>query len=577
MKGSRCGKRCFFLLFAAAILLVIVGVGMLAQVFTHYNELSMARQDSQLQSMAKAADRSIANLLDNLRTDLSYVLSRRGFAQAEAEWAQGGETDDLRYRMEENLISQNSYIHAMLAIREEEILLSTDGCTDYTFPASRRGSLQPCFAGDGTMYLALIEETSRLKYAALIDLSEWYEELAGLINTDGIRLMLLDSDDKLLLHAWADGTHVTGVEALTESSCDVQAVCFMMESRNAGRSMTVSYTLTDPCSGDVHDMRMAVIPTNESANGYFIVGITGDYDEIITPMQHAAIQLLIFGGMVLLGVLLTIVLTLYIIRRNRQTDRELQRLVKKNEETQKLLEKTQTLAHHQRLETIGTMASSIAHEINNLLTPIMGYAILTLEGLPEGCDELADNVTEIYEASRKAKTIISRLNDLARKNAGETFHPVSLPALAQKALDVAAPARPDHVTVSLDCTDPDLLVEGNETQLSQLLLNLILNAFHAMEETGGTLALSMAREKNEAVLRVADTGIGIPPEVLPHIFEPFFTTRESGKGTGLGLAIVHQIVESHHGVIAVDSTPGQGAAFTLRFPLAGAGSGDQLR
>lgn len=577
MKGSRCGKRCFFLLFAAAILLVIVGVGMLAQVFAHYNELSMARQDSQLQSMAKAADRSIANLLDNLRTDLSYVLSRRGFAQAEAGWAQGGETDDLRYRMEENLISQNSYIHAMLAIREEEILLSTDGCTDYTFPASRRGSLQPCFAGDGTMYLALIEETSRLKYAALIDLSEWYEELAGLINTDGIRLMLLDSDDRLLLHEWVDGTHVTGVEALTESSCDVQAVRFMMESRNAGRSMTVSYTLTDPCSGDVHDMRMAVIPTNESANGYFIVGITGDYDEIITPMQRAAIQLLIFGGMVLLGVLLTIVLTLYIIRRNRQTDRELQRLVKKNEETQKLLEKTQTLAHHQRLETIGTMASSIAHEINNLLTPIMGYAILTLEGLPEGCDELADNVTEIYEASRKAKTIISRLNDLARKNAGETFHPVSLPALAQKALDVAAPARPDHVTVSLDCTDPDLLVEGNETQLSQLLLNLILNAFHAMEETGSTLALSMAREKNEAVLRVADTGIGIPPEALPHIFEPFFTTRESGKGTGLGLAIVHQIVESHHGVIAVDSTPGQGAAFTLRFPLAGAGSGDQLR
>lgn len=577
MKGSRCGKRCFFLLFAAAILLVIVGVGMLAQVFTRYNELSMARQDSQLQSMAKAADRSIANLLDNLRTDLSYVLSRRGFAQAEAGWAQGGETDDLRYRMEENLISRNSYIHAMLAIREEEILLSTDGCTDYTFPASRRGSLQPCFAGDGTMYLALIEETSRLKYAALIDLSEWYEELAGLINTDGIRLMLLDSDDKLLLHAWAGGTHVTGVEALTESSCDVQAVRFMMESRNAGRSMTVSYTLTDPCSGDVHDMRMAVIPTNESANGYFIVGITGDYDEIITPMQRAAIQLLIFGGMVLLGVLLTIVLTLHIIRRNRQTDRELQRLVKKNEETQKLLEKTQTLAHHQRLETIGTMASSIAHEINNLLTPIMGYAILTLEGLPEGCDELADNVTEIYEASRKAKTIISRLNDLARKNAGETFHPVSLPALAQKALDVAAPARPDHVTVSLDCTDPDLLVEGNETQLSQLLLNLILNAFHAMEETGGTLALSMAREKNEAVLRVADTGTGIPPEVQPHIFEPFFTTRESGKGTGLGLAIVHQIVESHHGVIAVDSTPGQGAAFTLRFPLADAGSGDQLR
>lgn len=113
----------------------------------------------------------------------------------------------------------------------------------------------------------------------------------------------------------------------------------------------------------------------------------------------------------------------------------------------------------------------------------------------------------------------------------------------------------------------DCCLTGDETQLSQLLLNLILNAYYAMAENGGTLTLTMETADAFAILTVADTGVGIPAEALPHIFEPFFTTRESGKGTGLGLAIVHQVVESHQGDIQVESTVGKGTVFTLCFPL----------
>lgn len=558
----------FYFLLSASILLVIGGVLMLAQTFTYYNELSLERQDRQLQDMAEAADESIAIQLNNLRADLSYVLGRRGFLQAEAEWMETGRTEELLFRMQENLVAQNPLIQTMLAIRDGEIVLSTDGITDYEFPVSREETLQPCFGGDGTMYLALMAQTAQADYAALINVASWYTGLARISGGEDNRLMLLGSWERLLLHQWTGGTHVTSVETLNESNCDVQAVRYMLESRNTGQPVNATYRLTYPEDDTEHELRIVVIPAAESANGYFIVGLASDYDEIIRPMQSAAIQLIAYGGMVIVGVLLLLFMALSMVRQGHQQDQELQRLAEINAQTQALLERTQELAHHQRLETLGTLTASIAHEFNNLLTPIMGYAILTLEGLPEDADDLADNVTEIYEASRKAKTIISRLSDLSRRNVEMTFRRLCMDDLVCRAMEVAAPAQPARVETVIRLNCADYAVMGNETQLSQLLLNLILNAFHAMEEQGGTLTLSTEAADGALILRAADTGIGIAPETLPHIFEPFFTTKESGRGVGLGLAIVQQVTQSHHGQVEVDSAPGHGTVFTLRFPLA---------
>lgn len=568
LKGLKHTRALHYTMFCIALILVISGVLMLAQTFTHYNELFLQRQDRQLQDMVQAADENIAITIHNLQEDFDYILQRRGFMLAESKWVESGETEDLLFRMQENLIAQHSLIKAMLAIRNGEILLSTDGVMNYYFPSGRNGELQPCFAGDGTMYLALFKSTADLQYAALIDVSAWYANLTRIIDSSNSRLLLLGSRERILLHHWLGENLVTTVEELNESNCDLQAVRLMMQSRTSGEVVSATYNITYPGDTFVHEMRMAVIPLGKSANGYFIVGITSDYDEIIRPMHASIIQLIICGGMVIAGVLLMLLQAMLLAQQSRQQDRELQALQARNAETQRLLETTQELAHHQRLETIGTLTASIAHEFNNLLTPIMGYSILTLEGLPEGSDDLADNVAEIYEASRKAKTIISRLSALSRKNTEQTLRPLALDDLILRALEVAAPAQPAHVqTVThLDCAGRQL--QGNETQLSQLLLNLILNAFHAMEKSGGTLTLSTRVHEDRICVLVEDTGMGIPEEALPHIFEPFFTTKESGQGTGLGLAIVHQVTESHHGRIQVDSTVGQGTVFTLCFPLA---------
>ena len=281
---------------------------------------------------------------------------------------------------------------------------------------------------------------------------------------------------------------------------------------------------------------------------------------------RATVVLLVSGFVsISLGLLLLIYHTGILYMENRKASKELQQLSQRQEKLEEINRHIQQLGHHQRLEIIGTLTSSISHEFNNLLTPIMSYSLMTLEKLPPSEEELADNLIEIFNASEKAKEIISRLSDLSRKNSPNTFRTASLDVLIQKALTIATPAKPKEVEVRLNLNCWDQRIRVNEIQITQMLLNLILNAFHAMEDSG-VLEIETTYDDHFITLQVSDTGCGIPQELHKKIFEPFFTTKDSGKGTGLGLAIVAQVVEDHRGTIHVTSQPGKGTAFTVKLP-----------
>lgn len=288
--------------------------------------------------------------------------------------------------------------------------------------------------------------------------------------------------------------------------------------------------------------------------------------ELLHTAKAAAFRILIHGSMAVVGVGILLLLFLHMIRRTARIQREAEAMRRKNQAMEALNRQTQQLAHHQRLEIIGTLTSSIAHEFNNLLTPIMGYSLMALEKLPPEEEDLYDDILEIYNSSRKAKTIIARLSDLSRKNTGMTFREVSVDDVVRKTLDVATPAKPHKVQVKLDLNCWDQRLQANEIQLNQLLLNLVLNGFHAMGDQDGTLTIATSFDETYIHIRVEDTGCGIPEEIRPRIFEPFFTTKETGKGTGLGLAIVAQVVEDHRGKITVESREGEGTAFTVSLP-----------
>lgn len=229
-------------------------------------------------------------------------------------------------------------------------------------------------------------------------------------------------------------------------------------------------------------------------------------------------------------------------------------------------EAAQAMAHRQRLETIGTLTASIAHEFNNLLTPIMGYSMMALEKLPAGEEELYDDLLEIYQTSQKAKDIISRLSDLSRKNSPATFRLVSPDEVIRQAMKVVQPMVPKDVELqmSLNCWDQRMM--ANEIQIQQLLLNLVVNSLQAMEGKKGVVAVETSFDEEHICIRVRDHGCGIPQEIRSKVFQPFFTTKLPGEGTGLGLAIAAQVVEDHGGTMTFSSQVGKGTEFWITLP-----------
>ena len=221
----------------------------------------------------------------------------------------------------------------------------------------------------------------------------------------------------------------------------------------------------------------------------------------------------------------------------------------------------------QKLAAIGQRASGIAHEINNPLAVILGFAKGMERRMPDG-DALREPVEAIVRDALRCKNLAQELLAFSRVARKDT-ELVDLNAVVRSSavlLDALAKAQGVEVVRELAAPLPSL--RANHTQLQQVVVNLGTNALDAMG-AGGTLTLrTRMNGSGLAVLAVADTGCGIPEAVRPRIFEPFFTTKEVGKGTGLGLSLVHDIVQQHGGEIAIASQPGKGTEISVQLPVA---------
>jgi PAS domain S-box-containing protein len=230
----------------------------------------------------------------------------------------------------------------------------------------------------------------------------------------------------------------------------------------------------------------------------------------------------------------------------------------------------------QKMEALGTLAGGIAHDFNNILVGIMGNVQLAAMDLPKG-SPITTLLENSLQASRRARDLIARIMTFSHRH--EPSH--RLVALAPIVAEVAALMRatlPAQINLEheIDPATPD--VEGDPTQLHEVLMNLAVNAAGAIGEEPGVLTLTLrhgppapgirARYPDlpaspQVQLAVRDTGVGMSPAVIERIFEPFFSTKEIGKGSGLGLTMVHRIVTDLHGLVTVESTPGQGTVMTV--------------
>ncbi|HNX30325.1 MAG TPA: ATP-binding protein [Holophaga sp.] len=240
------------------------------------------------------------------------------------------------------------------------------------------------------------------------------------------------------------------------------------------------------------------------------------------------------------------------------------------EDREKLWEQ---IRHMDRLATVGQLAASMAHELNEPLCSILGLAQLASKDR-ELSQQAKGDLGKIIDSSLRARDVVRGLLDFSRaEHARRTS--VSLNQVVEDALDLfRARCAGAKVGIRLDL-DPGLpRVRADATQIHQVLVNLIVNALQAMPK-GGTLTLGTRRRRKRVQLRVEDDGIGMGPETLRNIFVPFFTTKEAGHGTGLGLAIVQDIITTHGGTLSVESRPGVGSRFFMDLPLNGAGSGKE--
>jgi signal transduction histidine kinase len=241
--------------------------------------------------------------------------------------------------------------------------------------------------------------------------------------------------------------------------------------------------------------------------------------------------------------------------------------LREKQAVQKKLEEAESqLFQSEKLASLGRLAAGVAHEINNPLTSILLYGNLMREKL-EDHHPLANNLNYILEDAERCKDIVKNLLAYSRQTqpAKEVFY---LNNLVGESLRLIRDQKLFmNVKIVKELDDCQILVNADKNQLCQVLINLIINAFDAMEGSG-TLTLRTYRDRKEhkAYIEVTDTGSGIPQENLSKIFDPFFTTKEVGKGTGLGLSMAYGILEENHGKISIKHTGPDGTTILLELP-----------
>lgn len=269
-----------------------------------------------------------------------------------------------------------------------------------------------------------------------------------------------------------------------------------------------------------------------------------------------------------------------VTRQARLKQADLERLV--DERTAQLRRQEAALWQKQKLEALGSLAGGVAHEINNLLHVILGYTRIAMDELPTN-EQPHNDLTNVVEAVDLAADITSQLLNFSRQKSAQKSVQ-ELNSIVAHALKLIRPVCSKQIELDIDLDTEAGRVRADVDVISQVLLNLCINANDAMP-SGGRLQVTSRqvviqdrRGRNTSlqhpnlepgkysVITVADTGVGMPTDVIDRIFDPFFTTKDVGKGTGLGLSMVLGAIHDHDGIVTAESDAGQGSKFRIFLP-----------
>lgn len=306
----------------------------------------------------------------------------------------------------------------------------------------------------------------------------------------------------------------------------------------------------------------------EIAEEEFYLYIIEDYEKIIRPIEQIAFYFCLLGSAAVIWAAVLI----YMITEQRKKEELLVTQLQHEKTLNETMKRQEGLMQkYNHSKTMSVLTGSIAHEFNNLMTPIVLYADL-LEENEAVSAEMPEEVAELKSAAYRCEELARQLLGYSRQGKAEkVYTDYDATYALREAVNMVKKLLPDKVRLKENICRTSYYIHGQAGALNQILLNLATNAFHAMKGEGVLriqFGLSVDNEKCVRLV-VEDTGSGIDPQIRQQIFHPFFTTKQAGEGTGIGLTVVKRLIEEHGGTISVKTEQGKGTMFILDFPRAG--------
>mgnify|MGYP000862253144 CR=1 FL=1 len=593
MKRKKWNKRIVLIAFSWLVL-VVASMVFLVRIYYERQKEIVSQTEDQLLTISQLSASNITNYVNNFLSDLEVIRGDARFLQASGN-LKTDRKQEAKRQIREILaeyvsVKKSKVADLYLFDRDGTMLSGTSETFQYrlmegTLRSEAAGSNAFLKGANGKLYLAVstrAAEGDRL--VAVLGIEAMYQKTASFIKAGSKGYtMIKTSSGTILMHP---APVQIGLDVLAGRKKiypdfdygELEKLIAHQKSGKSGVEIYHSYWWTDPQPKRV--VKISAYTPARLPEGFLIVSTVMDYSEVSRPLWEGMARMLVICFVMVFGIGGFFYAMIEVVRNREKYRRENEYLKKLNNRLQELQEREEQISHNQRLQTIGTLTGGIAHEFNNLLTPIMGYSGMLLQSVPRSEDAYED-IREIYQSSVKAKEIISQISLLSRKKTDTKFRKIALQRTLEEALQVVRSVLPAGVRMETDLRLRNSHVVGSETQLSQVMLNLCTNAIQAMKEKGGLLSVTGTIVESgqvqktlgerltdyDAKIVVKDQGLGIDPEVLPRIFDPFFTTKQPGKGTGLGLSIAQSIVENHHGKILVSSRKGAGTAFTVYLPV----------
>ena len=555
------------------LLLALSGI----KVWKEYRDTLMKNQEDQLLIVTRILRDNMAVAMEEYQDDLDFLCNVQEADQ------------DMIYeeylKKQKNFIcnlyretsdGKRSYVEKDIDFQELVLLAS--------YPDGRSIWLM---SDEKNKYFVLKEKINSGDWMCLVvNAGQYYQRLISDIHvgTNGY-IIVKDKAGTIIMHPDEEqwGHNIIASRKKRFPDLDYSSLENMLEEQRNGKegiSHYYSYWWTNPEVKKVE--KIGAYCSVEMGNDAWIISAVIDYDDFYRPIVEGFLKIaMVFTGALLLAGILVFIYGRLIIRV-RKSAKEIEDLKEMNSLLESIQKNENTIAHQERLQIMGTMTGGIAHEFNNFLTPIMGHAELLMMELPEGSDE-QDSAKEILEASEKAMDVVKQIASLSRKNVETVYKCVPVRKMMQRVVKMISSVCPPQVTLESDIQIEDECIIGNTTQLNQVILNICVNAVHAIGKKEGNISMkceSVTTEQMETILKknlpdtwknyilisIRDDGCGMDKDVMRQIFDPFFTTKKGGEGTGLGLALAEQIVTSHKGYIFVESQPGKGTTFYIGIP-----------